>query len=370
MNELEVASRAVQVLWIAFAASAVFGAVAQKSNFCTMGAISDAVLMGDYTRARQWACAAAVACIGFGALVGVGWIDPSKTLYASPRLLWLSAALGGIAFGFGMVLASGCGSKTLVRLGAGNLKSLVVLLVMGVSAFATLKGVSAVIRVGSVDKVAIDLGTSSSAFSGMVAAGLSSGVVYPGLSLVLAVAVWVWCFSSREFRKPLNWLAGFAIGALVALMWWVSGRVGFVSEHPVTLEAAYLTTASGRMEAMSFVAPVSASLDWLMFFSDKSKVITLGVASVFGVLLGSFVTAVASKSFRWEGFRGAQDTALHIVGATLMGVGGVTAMGCTVGQGLSGISTLSWMSMVAVLGIVAGGVLGVKFQAWLLERSI
>jgi len=127
----------------AFALSAVFGAVARATRFCTMGAISDVVNLGDWTRVRQWAAAGGVALIGFSALVFAGWVDADRTLYASNRILWLSALVGGLLFGFGMVLASGCGNKTLVRVGGGSLKALVVLLVMGIAAFATLKGITA-----------------------------------------------------------------------------------------------------------------------------------------------------------------------------------------------------------------------------------
>jgi uncharacterized membrane protein YedE/YeeE len=152
-------------------------------------------------------------------------------------------------------------------------------------------------------------------------------------------------------------------------MWWVSGRLGFVAEHPETLESVYLATNSGRMESLTFTAPMAYTLDWLIMFSDTSKVLTLAVVSVFGVVLGAFVYAMATRTFRWEGFRSTQDTALHLLGAVLMGVGGVTAMGCTVGQGLSGLSTLSLTSFIAVAGIVAGAVAGFKFQMWLLERG-
>jgi uncharacterized protein len=165
-------------------------------------------------------------------------------------------------------------------------------------------------------------------------------------------------------------LAGLGIGLVVVLMWWASGSLGYVAEHPDTLQEAFLTTNSGRAEALSFVAPVAYSVDWLMFFSDKSKVITLGIASVLGVIVGSFVVALVTRSFRWEGFGGTEDVANHLVGAVLMGVGGVTAMGCTVGQGLSGISTLSITSFIAVAAILAGAVMALKYQVWRLERMV
>jgi uncharacterized membrane protein YedE/YeeE len=172
----------------------------------------------------------------------------------------------------------------------------------------------------------------------------------------------------RDFRQVDNLLAGLGIGAVIVAMWWVSGRLGYVAEHPDTLQEAFLATNSGRTEAMSFVSPVAYTLDWLMFFSDKSKVLTLGIVSVFGVVLGSLLVALVSRSFRWEGFGSTEDVANHLGGATLMGIGGVTAMGCTIGQGLSGISTLSLTSFVAVAAILAGAVAAFKYQEWRLER--
>ena len=190
------------------------------------------------------------------------------------------------------------------------------------------------------------------------------------LGLALGLGFMVWAMAGRDFLTFDNLLAGLGIGAIITALWWVSGSFGFVPEHPETLEAVFLATNSGRAEAMSFVSPVAFSLDWLMFFSDKSKVLTLGIVSVVGVVVGSAVYALTTRSFRWEGFGGTEDTANHIVGAVLMGVGGVAAMGCTIGQGLSGISTLSATSLVALAAILFGAVGGLKYQVWRLESTL
>jgi uncharacterized protein len=371
MSAPDLSALTSQVLWASFILSFLFGAIAQRTHFCTMGAVSDVVNMGDWTRMRQWGMAMGVAMLGFGGLAFAGLIDPAKTLYASNRFIWLSAATGGLMFGFGMVLASGCGSKTLVRIGGGSLKSLVVFVVLGVAAFSTLKGVTAVVRVNTVDRVALDLAANASlpvwAAAGL---GISARTAGLGLAVLLGGALVLWAllgFLRGEGRAD-NLLAGLGVGAIVAAMWWVSGHLGYVAEHPDTLQEAFLATNSGRAEALSFVSPVAYTLDWLMFFSDKSKVVTLGIASVFGVVAGSAVVAVASRNFRWEGFGSTEDVANHIVGGILMGVGGVTAMGCTVGQGLSGISTLSATSFVAVGAILLGAVGAFKYQMWRLER--
>jgi uncharacterized membrane protein YedE/YeeE len=349
----DIPALATKVLWAAFLLSFLFGAIAQRTHFCTMGAVSDAVTMGDYTRLRQWALAAAVAMLGFWALVATGQIDPAKTLYSSNRWIWLSALVGGAMFGFGMVLASGCGSKTLVRIGAGNLKSLVVFFVLGLSAFATLKGITAVLRVETVDKVAVQ-------FAGPATVPGAG----PLLAVIVAGALIVWALRGRDFLRFENLLAGIGIGGVIAAMWWTSGHLGYVAEHPDTLKEAFVATNSGRAEALSFVAPVAYTLDWVMFFSDKAKALTVGIVSVVGVVVGSAAVALATRSFRWEGFGSVEDVANHLGGAVLMGVGGVTAMGCTIGQGLSGISTLSATSVVAVAAILGGAVIALKYQTW------
>jgi hypothetical protein len=157
MQDIDVRVLATQVLWAAFGLSVVLGAIMQRTRFCTMGAVADIVNMGDWARMRMWVMAMGVAMIGFNAMVALGWLDASKSLYAGPRLIWLSALVGGAMFGFGMVLASGCGIKTLVRMGGGSLKSAVVFVVLGIAAFATLKGITAVARVETVDRVALTL---------------------------------------------------------------------------------------------------------------------------------------------------------------------------------------------------------------------
>ncbi len=370
MESVDVEQLRQLVLWAAFAAAAVFGAIAQRTHFCTMGAVSDIVNMGDWTRMRMWGMAVGVAMIGFFVLAWAGLIDPTQTIYASGRVIWLSALIGGALFGFGMVLASGCGSKTLVRIGAGSLKSLVVFLVMAVASFATLRGITAVLRVNTVDRVSFDMAAGSSIPQTLAAwLGWAPGLTGLAVGAAVGLGLIAWALRGPGFLQTDNLLAGLGIGASVAAMWWISGHLGFVAEHPETLEAVYLASNTGRMEALTFTAPMAYAVDWLIFFSDTSKLLTIGVVTVVGVIVGAFVQAVASRSFHWEGFSSTRDTALHLLGGALMGVGGVTAMGCTIGQGLSGLSTLSLTSVLAVAGILAGAVGGFRFQIWLLERD-
>lgn len=359
------------VLWAAFGLAVVFGAIAQRTHFCTMGALADIVNIGDWSRMRMWVMAIGVAMLGFNAMVAAGWVEAANSIYAGPGLLWLSNIAGGLLFGVGMVLASGCGSKTLVRVGGGNLKSLVVLFVLGVAAYATMRGVVAVGRVAVLDAAAITLPTGQDLPSLLApATGLSRGMLALLLGGGLGLLLLGWALARPEGRSGEVLLGGLGTGAVIVGIWWVSGRLGFVPEHPVTLEPSFLATNSRRMESLSFVAPVAYTMDWLILFSDTSRVLTLGIVAVLGVVLGSAAVALAGGSFRWEGFAGTEDTANHIVGAVLMGVGGVTAMGCTIGQGLSGVSTLALGSFLALAGILAGGVLGVRYQAWRVERSL
>jgi uncharacterized protein len=369
MQEQDVHALASQVLWLSFFVAVAFGAIAQRTHFCTMGAVSDIVNMGDWTRMRMWVMAIGVAIVGFNVMVGLGWIEAGKSIYAGPRFIWLSAIVGGAFFGFGMVLASGCGSKTLVRVGGGSLKALVVFFVLGVAAYATMRGVTAVLRVNTVDKVAFEVG------KGQDLPTLLSGVfglAVPQTALLLGLGIGgvllAWSLARPEGRRGDTLLAGLGIGVVITLMWWISGRFGHVAEDPTTLEEVFVATNSQRMESLTFVAPVAYTIDWLILFSDKSKVLTIAIVTTVGVIVGSAIYALATRSFRWEGFRDAEDTANHIVGAILMGIGGVTAMGCTVGQGLSGLSTLSLTSAVAFLAILAGAWAGLRYQVWRLER--
>jgi uncharacterized membrane protein YedE/YeeE len=351
MNELQ--SLTQSVLLAVFGVSFALGFISQRTHFCTMGAIADVVNMEDWTRARQWLLAIGVAMLGFAALSDQGQVDASKSLYASNRFMWLSTLVGGLMFGYGMVIASGCANKALVRIGGGNIKSVVVFMTMGLSAFATMKGLTAVLRVNTVDTMTIDMpaGASLTALAG------GNWVAYVfGAVLILAV------LRHKDAWSLENLLAGLGVGGLVLGMWWITGHMGFVAEHPETLEPVYLATSSGRMEAFTFVSPVAQSLDWLMFFSDKSKTLTNGVASVCGVVVGAWLSAITSKTFRWEGFANTCDLANHLWGSVLMGVGGVTAMGCTFGQGLSGVSTLSLNAFMAIAAIVVGAVVAMRRQ--------
>ena len=346
----------------AFVLAAIFGAVASRVNFCTMGAISDIVNFGDSRRLRMWLLSVAVAIAGAGALQAAGLIDLSKTLYTGARIAWLSLAVGGFLFGFGMTLGSGCGSKTLIRIGGGNLKSLIVLVFLAISAYMTLKGLFALWRTAALDPVRLDvaaLGAKTSDLPSILAAlGAAGAALWFPFALAVALAAWV--FASRDFRATTEMIVG---------GFYVSGHLGYLAEDPATLEEKFVATNSGRAESFSFVAPIAYLMELLVYWTDQSRVLTFGIAGVLGILVGSAAMSIATKTFRWEGFTTTEDLVNHVVGGILMGFGGVTALGCTIGQGLSGLSTLAIGSFLATAGIVVGCIAALRYQTWRIERT-
>ena len=370
MPEVDVAAVRSLVVWATFAIAFALGAIMNRTGFCTMGAISDAMNIGDWTRMRMWLCAIGVAILGTQALAATGAIDLGRSFYTAPRFTWLSYLLGGFLFGFGMVLASGCGSKTLIRIGGGSLKAVIVFVVLGLFAYMTMRGVFGVVRVGVVDPVSLELAPGQDLPRLLASTPEAVATLRWVIGAAVGLALVAFAFADRGFRTGFdNALGGLGIGLAVTAVWYVSGHLGFVAEDPKTLEEVFVGTNSGRPESLSFVAPIAYTLELLMFWSDKSRVATVGIAAVLGMIAGSFAYALATRSFRWEGFRDAEDTANHLVGAALMGVGGVTALGCTVGQGLSGLSTLALGSVLAFGAIAAGGVAGVKYQIWRIEQT-
>ncbi len=354
MTESNPAALASIVVWGAFALTFVFGAVGNKTHFCTMGAVSDVVNMGDWNRMRMWLLAIAVATAGASALQLAGLVDLSKTIYTAPRFTWLSYILGGLLFGIGMTLGSGCGSRTLIRIGTGNLKSLVVAIVLALTAYMTLKGILGVFRVAALDSVGATLARSQdlpSLIAGTL--GFDKRIVLAALGLAISLGL----------------AGGVVVGLVVVGGWYLSGHIGHLAEDPATLEEKFLATNSGRMESLSFVAPQAYFLELLMLWSDKSRVMTFGTASVLGMFAGSLAWSLASRTFRLESFRDAGDLINHLVGGALMGFGGVLALGCTIGQGISGLSTLALGSFLAFFAIVAGAALTMKIQYWRLMRQ-
>ncbi len=359
------------VLWGGLALGMALGAVAQATRFCTMGALADWFSYGGTARLMMWVLAVAVAAVGTLILIDIGWLDATRTVAWSDRFLWLSYLVGGSLFGYGMVLASGCPQRNLVKAGGGSLKAWVALIVAALTAQMTLRGVLAEPRVRLLDAAGVQLAHPQDLGSMLGAAlGAPAGTLrWVMLALLVAVTV-VLLWRTRRSFEPSHWVGGLVVGLLVCVAWVLTGHLGFLAEHPDTLEARWMGTASGRPEALTFTAPIAHALDLLTLWSDKNNTATFGVAVAGGVLLGSAVSALWRQEFRIESFRGTEDLVNHLAGGVLMGFGGVTAMGCSIGQGVTGLALLSTGACLAVTGIVAGTWLALRVQARRLERDL
>lgn len=361
-----------QVLTAVFVVAIVMGAVANKTNFCTMGAVSDWVNMGDTGRLRAWLLAMAVAMLGVAAMAGMGLASIGNSTfppYRTPNFAWLRYLLGGLMFGIGMTLASGCGNKTLVRIGGGNLKSLVVLAIASVCAYLMLwTDFYAQVFNSWIAATTVDLGKSgmqSQAVSEFFGAGMApqvaTGVV---LGLVLAGIA----FASKEFRGSFdNILAGVIIGLAVVIGWYLTaGPSGTTWKE--WAEMADTVPSRVEVQSFTFISPMGDSVRYLMSPADFAN-INFGITALLGVIVGSFLYALLSGNFRFEWFVSGGDFLNHAIGAVLMGIGGVLSMGCTVGQAITGVSTLAMGSFLTFFAIVAGAAATMKFQYWRMMRE-
>ena len=361
---------ALRVIGAGFVCALAFGWIASKANFCTMGALSDIVNMGHWGRMRMWLLAVAVAIVGTAALAWSGQVDLAKAVVRRPMLPWLSLLLGGTLFGVGMTLAGGCANKNLLRLGGGSVRSLVVLVFVAISSYMTLKGLFGAWRASWLDPVAVDLG-SDQGLGTLLArlGGADPRTAGAAVAAACAAALLAFVFKDARFRaNRVQVLGGVGLGALIVAGWYVTGHLGY-GENPETLETVYFATNTRTLESLSFVGPLAFGLELLMLWTDKSLHLSFGIASVLGVVAGSALHAWTSRSFRWEGFASLGDLRNQLAGAALMGFGGVTALGCSIGQGLSGLSTLALGSFIAVAGIVAGAVATLKVMLWTAERE-
>ncbi len=342
------------------AIGAVFGAVVFHTNYCAMGAISDAATFGDKRRLRSWMLAIAIAMVSAQALQAAGVVELSKSIYLPPLFDWFGAVGGGLLFGYGMVFAGGCASKNLVRVGGGDLRALLTLLVLGISAYAALGGLFGPVRAELARLTAVNLAPLGYANQGLGPmlgrmSGMSGELAGLLVSGVVALGIFLFCFADKGFSSSkLHVLGGAGVGLSVAAGWAVTGYLyDELSTRPIV------------PASLTFVRPTGDSMEWLMRFT-AAPMPGFGVACVAGTLLGAFLVARATRRFRVATFADVADTRRHLFGAVLMGVGGIMASGCTMGQAVTGLSTLSLGSILAFAGILAGGVLGVKA----LERSL
>ncbi len=347
-------------LW-GFLAAVVFGAVANKTNFCTMGAVSDWVNMGDKNRLRAWFLAIGVAILGSQTLQTLGYVDLGKSIYLTANFGWLGHLLGGLLFGVGMTLAGGCGQRTLVRVGGGNLKSLVVMLFLGITAYMTLGGLLAPVRIHGIEVTNFDLSAHNIPDQSLVTLLGASGVgitpvVHWAVVALVGGGFLLFALASAEFWKsPKDLIAGLVIGAIIVGGWYITGKIGNDAFDPV------------RVESYTFVAPVAENINYLMTYTGST--INFGIAAVLGVLAGSFLYAVLSGNFHIETFASRDDMIRHIIGGILMGFGGVLGLGCTIGQGVTGMSTLALGSAITLIMIIFGSALTMKMEYHMMDEQ-
>jgi len=353
LREAVLAQPAAWIAWGGLVIGIVFGFTVQRTNFCTMGSISDILSFGDYRRFRSWLLAAAVAIIGVWIIESAGIADMAYSIYVSPNFQWGGHIIGGLLFGVGMVFGGGCVSKNLARAGGGDLRSLVVLIVIGIAGYMTIGGLFGPARVAITAPLTSDLsalGLESQRADEILAAvtGLGAGAARLLAVIVLAGGILVYAFANKGFRSSLNHiLAGLFVGLCVVAGWMLTGLAfDDFADNPM-------------VESLSYVRPAGDTVDYLMRFTAYSAP-GFTVVILLGALIGAFLSAITNKSFAFATFTDSSDTLRNLMGAVLMGVGGVTALGCTVGQSVSGVSTLALGSLITFVFIVIGGIIGMK----------
>jgi uncharacterized membrane protein YedE/YeeE len=330
---------------------AMFGFVARRGRFCTLGAIEDSVYANDTRRLRTWLLAIAVSVVGVHLLEAHAELDLTKSIYTGSRLELGALIIGGLIFGFGMALNGTCGMGTLRQIGGGDLRAVITFLVMGVVAMMTMRGLTGVVRVTLTDPLAINLGSSATQRLPLLAGLSGQGATIA--AIVIGIGIAVYAFAHRGFRAaPRFAITGILIGLVVVGGWWATGIFGYDSFD------------SRRIESFTFVGPLGETLLYSMLSTALS--IDFPIGAVVGFVLGAFVAAATDGTFRWQIPASAAEFRRRLVGAAMMGFGGITALGCTIGQGLTGVSTLSVGSVIAIVSIAGGARLGLW---WVVERG-
>jgi uncharacterized membrane protein YedE/YeeE len=334
------------VILAGLAIGLVYGAVGLLSGFCLMSSMRGWLAKGDERLVRAYALAIAVAVAASQFLAVNGMVDLGKSIYLQQTFSGPVLFLGGVLFGYGMVLSNGCGSRALVLLGRGNLRSFVVVIVLAIAAQMTLKGLIAPVRIGMVQVSQTTVNVNS--LPALLATlGLGEAASRVLAAAVIVVVLMLFAFAHPAFRRsPGQIAAGIIVGALVAGGWFVTGYLGADDFNPVPVTS------------LTFIAPIADALQYAMLSTGLA--LNFGVATVAGVLIGSLVTALATGRFQLEGYSSPRHMLRSAGGAALMGIGGVMAFGCSIGQGLTGVSTLALASFVAVAGILLGTTAGLR----------
>jgi uncharacterized membrane protein YedE/YeeE len=332
-----------------FAIGIAFGVIGLLSGFCLNSSLRDWWNANDGRKIRTYAVALAVAIAGAQFLAAAGFVDIGKSLYLQPSFSPPLIFLGGLLFGLGMILSNGCASRAVVLLGNGNLRSLVVLVIIGIAAQMTLKGLLAPSRLAIMQWTQISFATVSVPAL-LASMGIGETAARIVATLIGSGALLTFAFSDRQFRRSRAQIAaGLAVGLLVTAGWLTTGSLGADEFNPIPVTS------------LTFIAPVADTLQYAMLSTGLS--LNFGIAVVLGVLTGSVATSLLTGRFRIEGYASADHMMRSMSGAALMGIGGAMAYGCSVGQGLTGLSTLSISSAIAVAGILTGAAVGLRRRA-------
>lgn len=337
---LDVFGEGFLVVLTGFGGGLLLGLAARLGRFCTLGAIEDFHYGQSSTRLRMWGVALGASIFSVFLAAGLGWFDPAATAYISAAPNILAAALGGLLFGVGMALSGNCGYGALARLGGGELRSFVIVLVMGLAAMATLSGPLAPLRVALFPQDIVAARPAGISYYLSDWLGLSPVAIGMGLgAALLAFSLW------RAENRSVLWGLPVALAIVSAYLGttWLSAH----SFDPVTVRSH------------TFSAPLGETLVYLMLSSGIGPGFSVG--SVFGVLTGAFIGSSARGRFRWEACDDSRELRRQIGGAVMMGIGAVIAVGCSIGQGLSAFSVLAVTAPVALGAIWLGGWLGLRF---------
>lgn len=328
------------VILAGFLIGLVFGAVGLLSGFCLTSGLRNWWTQGDGRMVRTFALALAVAIAGTQLLAVRGLVDLGQSIYLQPSFSAPLMLCGGLIFGYGMVAANACASRALVLLGRGNLRSLVVVATVGVTAEITLKGLIAPARLAVLHFSQTTL-HAVSVPALISATGLNDSIAQFGTAGAIGGILLLFAFSHALFRQAKGQIAaGVAIGLLIPAGWFATGTLGADPFNPAPVAS------------LTFVAPIADTLQYVMLSTGST--LSFGIATVTGVLVGSFATALATRRFELEGYSSTRHMLRSIGGAALMGCGGALDYGCSIGQGLTGLSTLAVPSVVAATGILLG----------------
>lgn len=340
---IEFLSESNLVALLGLASGMLLGLAARIGRFCTLGAIEDYFYSSSDLRLRMWGIAIGVAIVGSFALIGFGWLDAGAPNYLSQQWNPLASIIGGLVFGYGMAISGNCGFGALARLGGGDLRAFVIVLITGVATYVTLSGPLSQLRIWLFPVVE----------SGPVLPGIAHGLAYvTGLNVVpIGITIGLIILGLvtlpkrvRQSGTTLFW--GFIVGLAIVTAWagtsWVA-REGW-ENLPVT--------------SHTFSKPLGDTILFAMLSSGLT--LNFGMGSVFGVLAGAFIGSMIKGHFRWEACDDPRELRRQLGGAVLMGLGASVSIGCSVGQGLSAMSLLAYSAPVTLAAIFAGCYIGLR----------